>query len=225
MRYDRICEATFISRPNRFIAHVLLDGEPTVCHVKNTGRCRELLVPGARVILSQSANPMRKTAYDLVSVYKGERLINMDSQAPNEIAAEYLPHLFPDLTELRREVRCGDSRFDFYGVRSNGSFYLEVKGVTLERDGMVFFPDAPTMRGVKHLMELTKLRQNGIGAHMLFVVQMANVMALQANRATDPAFADALLLAREVGVSIHAVDCLVTPDTVKARAPVPVEFI
>ena len=116
MRYDSICEAVFLERPNRFIAHVLLDGVPTVCHVKNTGRCRELLVPGARVILSRGTNPLRKTAYDLVSVYKGERLINMDSQAPNDIAAEYLPRLFPDLEELKREVSCGDSRFDLYGV-------------------------------------------------------------------------------------------------------------
>ena len=225
MRYDSIREAIFLERPNRFIAHVLLDGVPTVCHVKNTGRCRELLVPGARVILSRGTNPLRKTAYDLVSVYKGERLINMDSQAPNAIAAEYLPRLFPDLTELKQEVRCGDSRFDFYGVRADGPFYLEVKGVTLERDGRVFFPDAPTERGVKHLRELTKLKQNGIDAHVLFIVQMQDVISLQANRETDPAFADALLAAKEAGVGIHAVDCLVTPTSVLANEPIPIEYI
>ena len=224
MRYDNICEATFLDRPNRFIAHVLLDGETVVCHVKNTGRCRELLVPGARVILSRGTNPLRKTAYDLVSVYKGERLINMDSQAPNDIAAEYLPRLFPDLRSLRREVRWGDSRFDFCGVRGGRPFYLEVKGVTLEREGMVYFPDAPTERGVKHLHELVKLKQSGTDAYVLFIVQMEGVTALQANRATDPAFADALLLAHKAGVGVHAVDCHVTETEVVARSPVPVSF-
>ena len=225
MRYDDIRESIFLDRPNRFIAHALLDGKSTVCHVKNTGRCRELLVPGAKVILSRGANPLRKTAYDLVSVYKGDRLINMDSQAPNAIAAEYLPRLFPDLQELRGEVACGDSRFDFYGIKGGRPFYLEVKGVTLERDGLVLFPDAPTERGVKHLRELAKLKRNGTDTHVLFIVQMQGVIALQANRATDPAFANALLQARDAGVGIHAVDCLVTPDTVTANEPVPVMFV
>ena len=225
MRYDNIREGTFLSRPNRFIAHVLLDGADTVCHVKNTGRCRELLVPGARVILNRGTNPARRTAYDLVSVYKGERLINMDSQSPNDIAAEYLPRLFPALTVLRREVRWGDSRFDFYGVQGDRPFFLEVKGVTLEREGMVLFPDAPTERGAKHLRELSQLKQTGMDAHVLFVVQMSSVTALRANRETDPAFADALLAARAAGVCVHAVDCLVSPDTVVAHEPVPVEYI
>ena len=225
MSYDSIREAFFLDRPNRFIAHVLLDGETVVCHVKNTGRCRELLVPGARVILSKGVNPQRRTAYDLVSVYKGERLINMDSQSPNAIAAAYLPRLFPDLAEFRREVTWGDSRFDFWGVRGGQPFYLEVKGVTLEQDGMVLFPDAPTERGVKHLRELTKLKRSGTDAHVLFIVQMQDVLSLRANRATDPAFADALLLARDAGVGIHAVDCLVAPDSVTARSPVPIEFV
>lgn len=224
MRYDAICEATFLDRPNRFIAHVLLNGEKVVCHVKNTGRCKELLIPGARVILSQGANPLRKTAYDLISVYKGERLINMDSQAPNAIAEEYLPRLFPDLKKLRREVAWGDSRFDFYGVKADGPFYLEVKGVTLERDGRVYFPDAPTERGTKHIRELMKLKQGGTNAHVLFIVQMRDVASLSPNRATDPAFADALLLARDAGVGIHAVDCLVTPLEITARWPVPIEY-
>ena len=225
MRYDVIREAIFLDRPNRFIAHALLEGEPVVCHVKNTGRCRELLVPGARVVLSQGTNPARRTPYDLVSVYKGQRLINMDSQAPNAIAEEYLPRLFPDLSMLRREVTCGDSRFDFYGVKSGRPFYLEVKGVTLERDGMVYFPDAPTVRGVKHLRELAELQRTGTEAHVLFIVQMQGVRALQANRATDPAFADALLVAQATGVGIHAVDCLVTPNSIVANDPVPIEFI
>ena len=225
MRYKHIQEAVFLDRPNRFIAHVLLDGEPVVCHVKNTGRCRELLVPGAKVILSRGANPLRKTAYDLVSVYKGTRLINMDSQAANDIAAEYLPRLFPDLTELRREVTWGNSRFDFYGVKGGRSFYLEVKGVTLERDGMVFFPDAPTERGVKHLYELVKLKKNGIDACLLFIVQMENVISLQANRATDPVFADALLAAKDAGVGIYAADCLVTHNSVVVKESVPVEYV
>ncbi len=225
MRYDTIREAIFLDRPNRFIAHVLLDGAPVVCHVKNTGRCKELLVSGAKVILSRGANPLRKTAYDLVSVYKGERLINMDSQAPNAIAAEYLPRLFPDLKELKREVKWGDSRFDFYGIKASGPFYLEVKGVTLERDGRVYFPDAPTERGTKHLRELVKLKQSGTDAHVLFIIQMQNVTSLAANRVTDPAFADALLSARKAGVGIHAVDCLVTPDEVTAGTSVPIEYV
>lgn len=225
MKYDSICEATFVERPNRFIAHVLLEGEEAICHVKNTGRCRELLVPGARVILNRGTNRSRKTAFDLVSVYKGDRLINMDSQAPNIIAAEYLPRLFPDLEMLKREVVCGDSRFDFYGIRNGRPFYLEVKGVTLERSGLVLFPDAPTERGAKHLRELTALQRSGTDAYVLFVVQMENVLSLRANRLTDPAFADALLLARDEGVGIYAVDCLVTEDSVVANEPVPVEFV
>lgn len=225
MRYETIREAFFLDRPNRFIAHVLLDGEAVVCHVKNTGRCRELLAPGARVILSKGINPQRKTAYDLVSVYKGARLINMDSQAPNDIAAEYLPRLFPDLAELRREVTWGDSRFDFHGVRNGRPFYLEVKGVTLERDGRVYFPDAPTERGVKHLRELAKLKRFGTDACLLFIVQMADVISLQANRDTDPAFADALIEARDAGVEVYAVDCMVTPESVAANLPVRVEYV
>lgn len=225
MRYEHIQEAVFLTRPNRFIAHCLLDGEEVVCHVKNTGRCRELLVPGARVILSRGANIQRRTLWDLVSVYKGERLINMDSQAPNAIASVYLPRLFPDMTELRREVTLGDSRFDFFGVRGGRPFYLEVKGVTLERDGLVLFPDAPTERGVKHLRELSALQRSGIEAHVLFIVQMADVLSLRANRATDPAFADALLAARDAGVGIHAVDCLVTPQTIDAHLPVPIQYV
>ena len=225
MKYDSICEATFIERPNRFIAHVLLEGEEAICHVKNTGRCRELLVPGARVILNRGTNRSRKTAFDLVSVYKGDRLINMDSQAPNIIAAEYLPRLFPDLEMIKREVVCGDSRFDFYGIRNGRPFYLEVKGVTLERSGLVLFPDAPTERGVKHLRELTALQRNGMAAYVLFVVQMENVLSLRGNRLTDPAFADALLMARDAGVGIYSVDCHVTPDSVVANEPLPVEFV
>ena len=225
MRYDAISEGIFLDRPNRFIAHVHMGGERITCHVKNTGRCRELLLPGARVILCKSENPLRKTAYDLISVYKENRLINMDSQAPNVITAEYLPRLFPDLEQLKREVQWGASRFDFYGVKSGKPFYLEVKGVTLEQDGQVFFPDAPTERGAKHLRELARLKQGGTDAHVLFIVQMQDVLSLRANRKTDPAFADALLFAQKVGVGIHAVDCLVTPDTVTACAPVPVEFI
>ncbi len=225
MRYESIREAVFLDRPNRFIAHVLLDGAPVVCHVKNTGRCRELLVPGAKVILNRGANPLRKTAYDLVSVYKGARLVNMDSQAANDIAAEYLPRLFPDLTELRREIAWGDSRFDFCGVKGGRPFYLEVKGVTLEREDRVYFPDAPTERGVKHLMELIRLKRSGTDAYVLFIVQMQDVISLQANRDTDPAFADALNGARDAGVGIYAVDCLVTPESVVANEPVPVEFL
>ena len=225
MKYDSISKAVFSNRPNRFVANVWLDGKMTVCHVKNTGRCRELLVPGADVILCKSANPLRKTEYDLVSVYKGARLINMDSQASNVIAAEYLPRLFPDLLKIKREVSTGNSRFDFYGIKNNGPFYLEVKGVTLEHDDLAFFPDAPTERGIKHLRELTCLKASGIDAHVLFVIQMQDIVSFCANRDTDPLFADALISAKKAGVGIHAVDCIVNPCSVTANNPVPVRFI
>ncbi|MBQ8975549.1 MAG: DNA/RNA nuclease SfsA, partial [Oscillospiraceae bacterium] len=154
MRYSSIVSGSFESRPNRFIANVSIGGDSVRCHVKNTGRCRELLVPGARVLLEKSENPNRKTAYDLVSVYKGDTLINMDSQSPNKIAAEYLPSVFPEASLIKPEVRYNSSRFDFYIECPHRKIFLEVKGVTLERDGNAFFPDAPTVRGTRHINEL-----------------------------------------------------------------------
>lgn len=227
MRYQgKILRAEFLSRPNRFIANCNLDGEIVTVHVKNTGRCRELLVPGATVLLEQSLNPARKTAYDLISVRKGERLINMDSAAPNRIAAEWIMQgglgFVPTL--LKPEVRLADSRYDFYLEQDGAPCYVEVKGVTLEENAVVRFPDAPTERGVKHLRGLAALAQQGIGARVIFVIQMQGVDYLEPNRVTHPAFADALRAAAEAGVAIHAVDCIVTEDSVVANAPVPIHI-
>ena len=236
-----VVKATFLSRPNRFIALVELDGKTVTVHVKNTGRCRELLPVGATVYLAASSNPARKTPYDLVAVEKvrpdGTALfINMDSQAPNAIAAEYLhvSGLFDGNTTYRREVTHGASRFDFaIDAPHRPTAYLEVKGCTLERDGIAYFPDAPTERGVKHIRELTILSRGGHPAYILFVTQMKGVTALRPNDETHRAFGDALREAREAGVRILAVDCVVetapNPDgtlslSVTADRPIPVEL-
>ncbi len=221
MRYERIKAGTFIDRPNRFIAHVELGGRVETVHVKNTGRCRELLVPGARVYLADAGErAARKTRYDLVAVEKGERLVNMDSQAPNAAALEWLRagNLFPTGTEIRPEFKYGDSRFDF-GLLTPDLALLEVKGVTLERDGVVLFPDAPTERGAKHLRELTAFPG---AAYVLFVVQMEGVRYFAPNEQTDPAFAAALRAAKTAGVRILAYDCRVTPESMTLNEPVEV---
>ena len=222
MKYERITAGTFLVRPNRFIAHVDIDGRTETVHVKNTGRCRELLVPGARVYLAQGANPARRTRYDLVAVWKGTRLINMDSQAPNAAALEWLRagNVFPAGTEIRPEYTYGDSRFDIAAFTPELAL-LEVKGVTLERDGVALFPDAPTARGTKHLRELARFAASGGRAYILFVIQMQDVDHFAPNEATDPAFASALRAARDAGVRILAYDCHVTPESMTIRAPVP----
>ena len=212
MKYQHVIEGVFVSRPNRFIAHVNIDGIDTVCHVKNTGRCKELLVPGARVYLSVSDNPNRKTKHDLIAVRKGQRLINMDSQIPNDAAGEYLRKLYPDALDLRREYTHGDSRFDWHLVLPDGELFVEVKGVTLEREGHLYFPDAPTDRGRKHLRGLMCCVEEGHRAMVLFVAQMRDVTAFSPNRDTDPLFADALAEARNRGVTVKCVRCDVTPD-------------
>ena len=223
MTYTRCRTGIFRSRPNRFVAVVEVDGTDRVCHVKNTGRCKELLVPGCTVVLQAADNPARKTPYDVIAVYKGERLINMDSQAPNEVAAEYLRRRFPNAV-LRREVRYGDSRFDFYMVEDGQEWFIEVKGCTLEVDNVGYFPDAPTERGVKHLRHLTAAVEAGYRAAVLFVIQMEGVTAICPNDATHPAFGNALRQAHAAGVEVWAVDCTVTPDTLTHRRPVPVEL-
>ena len=222
MTYSNVVPGLFLDRPNRFIAHVEIDGEVQVCHVKNTGRCRELLIPGTRVYLQVADNPARKTKYDLIAVEKGDLLINMDSQAPNRVAADYLPRLFPDLTLLRPETVHGDSRFDFYLETPAAPWFVEVKGVTLEENGTALFPDAPTQRGVKHLDGLRQYVKEGYRAMALFVVQMKGPTRFLPNHRTDPAFAAALSRADQAGVLLHAVDCLVTPDSLTADAPIPV---
>ena len=221
MRYGTMVPGTFLARPNRFIAHVEIDGKTEICHVKNTGRCRELLPSGAKVWCQISNNPNRKTKYDLITVQKGDRLINMDSQAPNSAAKEWLlaGGLGP-VENLRAETFHGDSRFDFSFTRDGQPCFLEVKGVTLENDGVCAFPDAPTERGVKHLRGLTQAAREGYGAYVLFVIQMPDVKYLRPNDATDPAFGAALREAARAGVSVLAVDCGVTPDTMEIRLPV-----
>ncbi len=230
MRYTNIRKATFLSRPNRFIAHCILNGEQVIAHVKNTGRCRELLVEGATVYLDEPTGRERKTKYDLIAVEKHCEdgrviLINMDSGAPNEAAAEFLINgrLFPDAT-IRREVTKGNSRFDFCIKQEEKTTFLEVKGVTLENDGIASFPDAPTERGVKHIEELIALKQQGYGAAILFVIQMKGVSEFRPNDKTHKAFGDALRRAEEAGVSIYAYDCIVTPEAMTLDQPVKVEL-
>ena len=222
MQYKTVKQGIFRARPNRFIAHVELAGETCVCHVKNTGRCRELLLDGATVYVEESRNPARKTKYDLIAVEKGNLLINMDSQAPNRAAAEFLPKLLPGLTLLRPETVYGSSRFDFYAEAGRGKWFWEVKGVTLEEDGTAMFPDAPTQRGVKHLKELCACLREGYRAGILFVIQMKGVSRFIPNDRTHPEFGEALRAAAAAGVRVLAYDCLVTPDTLSLDAPVPV---
>lgn len=225
MTYSNMVSGTFLARPNRFIAHVEIDGKVEICHVKNTGRCRELLPHGAKVWCQQSSNPNRKTKFDLITVQKGDRLINMDSQAPNAAAQEWLlAGGLGSIQDLRAETVHGDSRFDFSFQLDGKRCFLEVKGVTLENDGVCAFPDAPTERGVKHLRELQQAVQEGYGAYVLFVIQMADVKYLRPNDATDPAFGAALREAAQNGVTVLAMDCGVTEDTMCLRIPVLVKL-
>lgn len=212
MRYEKVVEGQFLRRPNRFIAHVLLDGQEEIVHVKNTGRCKELLTPGASVRCAFSDNPNRKTRYDLIAVRKGDYLINMDSQAPNEAVGEWLRGL-DGVTVVRPETKFGSSRFDFYLEWNGKKVFLEVKGVTLEENGVCRFPDAPTERGARHLRELIEAKKAGYEACALFVIQMKPVLWLEPNDGTDPAFGRALREAKAAGVNLLAVDCIVTGDS------------
>ena len=221
MHYENMEPGIFIARPNRFIAHVEIGGQVEICHVKNTGRCRELLIPGAQVWCQRSDNPNRKTKYDLIAVKKGDRLINMDSQAPNIAAGEWLRSGgLGDISDLKAEYTHRDSRFDFSFLLEGRRCFLEVKGVTLENDGVCAFPDAPTERGVKHLKGLTQAAKEGYGAFVLFVIQMPDVKYLRPHDERDPAFGAALREAAENGVTIMAMDCGVTEDTMQIRLPV-----
>lgn len=224
MKYRHIVPAEFIDRPNRFVAHVIIDGRQETVHVKNTGRCRELLQKGAKVYLEKSDNPNRSTAYDLVAVEKGERLINMDSQAPNRVVEEWLytKALFPDLLLVRPETKYGNSRFDFYVETKKEKIFIEVKGVTLENEGVVSFPDAPSERAVKHMEELIKAKQDGYRVFVIFVIQMKGVAYFTPNAATHEAFARVLGEAAQAGVEILAYDCQVTEDSLQISERVPV---
>ena len=220
--YNQVEPAVFLERPNRFIARVETARGVETAHVKNTGRCRELLVPGAPIFLAAAENANRKTAWDLVAVQKGDMLVNMDSQAANLAAGEALPRLFPGITALRPETVYGDSRLDFYARGSGWDLYVEVKGCTLEEDGTALFPDAPTERGIKHLQELERCVREGHRAALLIVIQMKGPLCFRPNRRTHPAFADALIRAQERGVQALAYDCLVTPDSLTLDQPVTV---
>ena len=231
MQYASVIRGQFCSRPNRFLAVVRIGGQEESVHVKNTGRCRELLIPECTVYLSRSDNPNRKTKYDLIAVEKQREgkpplLINLDSQIPNAAAAEWLEtgSLFSANAVFRREVTHGSSRFDFSIIDGNIQSFLEVKGVTLEQDGIALFPDAPTLRGVKHLQELTACQQAEIPAYLLLVIQMKEIRAFRPNDAMHPQFGEALRRAAAAGVTLLARDCIVTPDSITIDAPVPIQL-
>lgn len=231
MKYEKIVKGTFISRPNRFIAHVQIDGEEVVVHVKNTGRCTELLTPRCTVYLAESDNPLRKTKYDLIAAEKHRSelpplLINLDSQIPNHAAEEWLRKggLFSENAIIRREVKYNNSRFDFYIEDGDEKIFLEVKGVTQEHSGTALFPDAPTERGVKHIEELKACLEEGYKAYVLFVIQMKGTYKFKPNDEIHRAFGDALRDAHSKGVKVIAMDCVVTPDSMTIDKEVPIEL-
>ena len=226
MRYKETEKAVFLKRPNRFIAEVEIQGKRETVHVKNTGRCKELLIPGTEVILEKSGNPNRKTKYDLICVNKQGRLINMDSQIPNKAAEEWIRKggLFPEEVSIRPEKKYGNSRFDLYVESPVRRAFVEVKGVTLEEDNVVRFPDAPTVRGIKHVEELIHCMEEGYEAYLLLVIQMKGVKKFMPNCDTQPEFGQALIKAEKAGVKIIARDCLVTEDTIEIQEEVPVDL-
>lgn len=224
MNYCRIKEGIFVSRPNRFVAYVIIDGTTEKCHVKNTGRCKELLIPGVTVYLEEALNPNRSTKYSLIAVQKGSHLINMDSQAPNKVVHEWLleGNLYKGNVRIKPEQVYGNSRFDFYMETPERKAFMEVKGVTLEEEGSVYFPDAPTERGVKHIHELCKCIQDGYDAYIMFVIQMENVKCFKPNDRTHKEFGEALREAGRQGVKIMAMNCMVTADSLKLKKSIPV---
>lgn len=230
MKYKEVVKGVFRERPNRFIAKVEIDGNEETVHVKNTGRCKELLLENSVVYLSVSDNPLRKTKYDLIAVEKqtenGTVLINMDSQAPNDMVAEWLKKgaLFSKNAIIKREVTFGKSRFDFYVEDSNNKAFIEVKGVTLENNGVALFPDAPTERGVKHIKELCSCVEKGYSAYIIFVIQMSGINLFKPNDATHKEFGDALRQAEKAGVSILAYDSVVTNESVCINKPIMIEL-
>lgn len=226
MRYKETEKAVFLKRPNRFVAEVEIQGKRETVHVKNTGRCKELLIPGAEVILEKSGNPNRKTKYDLICVNKQGRLVNMDSQIPNKAAEEWIKKggLFPEEVTIRPEKKYGNSRFDLYVESPVRRAFVEVKGVTLEENNIVRFPDAPTVRGIKHVEELIHCMEEGYEAYLLLVIQMKGVKKFMPNWETHPEFGQALAKAEKAGVKILARDCLVTEDTIEIQEEVPVDL-
>lgn len=226
MKYERIGRGKFLERPNRFIAYVEIEGKKETVHVKNTGRCKELLQPGAEVFLQKSDNPERKTQWDLIGVKKGKRMVNMDSQIPNKVVEEWIRkgNLFLNATLIKPEKTYKQSRFDLYVEEGERRIFMEVKGVTLEMDGVVKFPDAPTERGVKHLNELCEAVREGYEAYVFFVIQMKGVKYFTPNMATHAAFGEALEHAKEQGVHVLAYDCKVSKDSIEIGKEVPVVF-
>jgi len=226
MHYENIEQAVFLERPNRFVAHVKKQEQEIVCHVKNTGRCRELLIPGVDVFIQKAANAARKTPYDLVAVRKGNEIVNIDSQAPNGIVRELLEagRLLDGVTAIRPETKHGNSRFDFYVETEDEKWFIEVKGVTLEVDGTALFPDAPTERGIRHMRELMDCMKDGYKAMICFIIQMKGVHSLRANAGTHPEFAEVLKAVKEAGVKVCAFDCRVTEDSLNADLVIPVLF-
>jgi len=227
MTYANIQPGIFLRRSNRFIAEVKLGSHTENCHVKNTGRCKELLVPGAEVYVNKSTNPARTTKYDLISVWKGTRLVNMDSQAPNRCFGEFLGQggFIDGATLVKPETKYGSSRFDFYVEAGNRKIFIEVKGVTLEENGVAMFPDAPTERGVRHLNELAACVAHGYEAHIVFVIQMQGVRYFTANFKTHPEFGTTLATAVNAGITATAFDCLVTENTLLINQPVKVKIM
>lgn len=224
VKYKNVTEGIFLLRPNRFTAKVLIDGKEETVHVKNTGRCKEILIPGAKVILEKSDNSQRKTGYDLISVYKGDRLVNMDSMLPNKVFYEYIPSFFGKTNLIKPEKTFNTSRFDFYIEQDERKIFAEVKGVTLEEDGVVKFPDAPTQRGVKHIKELCKAVEEGFEAYIVFIIQMKGAKYFTPNKATHPEFYSELKKAEKKGVKIYAIDCDVKKDSVTVGKEIPVKF-
>lgn len=226
MKYVNIKQGKFLSRPNRFIAHIEIDGQVEASHVKNTGRLRELLVPGADVFVQQAGNPNRKTKYDLIGVYKGDRLVNIDSQVPNLVFREWVESsgYFNEVSLIRPEYQYRQSRFDFYLEAEHRKMLVEVKGVTLEKENTAMFPDAPTARGVKHINELVESIADGYEPYIIFIIQMKKVDSFTPNAETHPEFAAALKAAAKKGVKILALDCVVTPDSIRAGDFVPVHL-
>jgi len=216
--YENIREARFIDRPNRFIANIEIDGKRELCHVKNTGRCKELLVPNAKIFVQESAGGNRKTKYDLISVYKGRRLVNIDSQVPNKVFYEWVleSKFFQDITLVKPEAVYKNSRFDYYIETSRSKIFVEVKGVTLEENGLAMFPDAPTERGVRHIYELMESIKEGYEAWIVFIIQMKDVIFFTPNVKTHKAFGTALEEAQKCGVNIIALDSIVTKNSIKA---------
>ena len=226
MKYENTKRAVFLDRPNRFIAHVDLNGQTETVHVKNTGRCKELLIPGTEVILEESVNPARKTKYDLICVNKSGRWINMDSQVPNRAAAEWIRagRLFPEEVTLKTEKVYGNSRFDIYVESPCRKAFIEVKGVTLEENDIARFPDAPTQRGVKHVEELIRCQEDGYEAYLLFVIQMKGIREFEPNWSTHPQFGEVLQKAQNAGVHLLAYDCLIREDYIEIQDPVPIRL-